>query len=369
MSLRLVFRKTRATGKRKTAPGSYYIKGTYHDGSRANVSLKTSDRALANRLFAEHVAETAKARVEGPKALVNFADAYEVYRAAKGDNTNIQWLDAMLPMIGTKKLVDFTQADLNQLAKALYPRCSDATLKRQVYTPFVAAWNACVNNEPALADPKRWKTPKPKRKAVDAPDDGYIDTLASAARIAAGRNDMGRFTRGSHNPERDAAAVLFITFTGARTGEVRLVRIKDVRLDDGYVLLRKTKGRDDKPRQVALAPELAASLRVYIATLGDVPGDTLLFQFKTRWGLPQLIKRARKRAGLPHYRPHQIGRHAFATRLLHDGSSLLDVQKAGGWDSAQMVTQTYGHLAREHVDGIVSRQKLKPKKVKKDGAA
>lgn len=369
MSLRLVFRKTRATGKRKTSAGSWYIKGTYHDGQRANISLKTCDRTLANRLFAEHVAETAKARVDGPKALINFADAYEVYRAAKGENTNRQWLDAMLPLIGTKRLVDFTQTDLHQLAKTLYPGCSDATLKRQVYTPFIAAWNACVDHEPSLADPKRWKSPRPKRKAVDAPDDGYIATLTDAAKIAAGRNDKGQFTRGSRNPERDAAALLFITFTGARTGEVRHVRVKDVDLEAGYVLLRKTKGTDDKPRQVALAPELATALRVYIAGLGDVPGDMLLFPFATRWGLPQLVKRARKRAGLPHYRPHQIGRHAFATRLLHDGSSLLDVQKAGGWDSAQMVTQTYGHLAREHVDRIVAKQKLKPKKVKKDDVA
>jgi hypothetical protein len=34
-----------------------------------------------------------------------------------------------------------------------------------------------------------------------------------------------------------------------------------------------------------------------------------------------------------------------------------------------MVTETYGHLAQEHVDKIVGGQKLKPKKVKKDDAA
>jgi site-specific recombinase XerD len=106
-------------------------------------------------------------------------------------------------------------------------------------------------------------------------------------------------------------------------------------------------------------------MRRYLDKLGDVPGDTLLFPFKSRWGLAQMVRRARKRAGLPYYRPHAIGRHAFATRLLSGGASLLDVQKAGGWKSARMVSDVYAHLAKEHVDGIVGAQELRPPKTKK----
>jgi integrase len=369
MSLRLVFRKTRAKGKRKTVPGSYYIEGTDHDGNRVHLSLKTGNRDLAKREFASRVAKSLEARTHGPKGLMNFADAYEVYKDAKGENSNTQWLDAMLPLIGTKKLGEFTQADLNKLAKDLYPGCSPATLKRQVFTPFLAAYNACVDHEPPLADPKRWKVPAVKRKTVDSPDDTYIAALIEAAKHVA-RGEKGRFRKGTMKPERDVAAVLFITLTGCRTGEARRVQLRDVDLERGYVLLRKTKGKNDNPRQVALAPALVDALRAYIATLpAETPGDALLFQFKSRFGLPQMIGRVRKRAGLPHYRPHAIGRHAFATRLLHDGASLLDVQKAGGWESAQMVTQIYGHLAQEHVDRIVAGQKLQPKPVKKDDAA
>jgi integrase len=271
---------------------------------------------------------------------------------------------------GTKKLVDLTQADLGNLAKELYPGCSPATLKRQVYTPFLAAYNACVDHEPPLADPKRWKAPRVKRKTVDAPDDAYIAALIEAARQHSRTGKRNNVVKGSRSPERDIAVILFITLTGCRSGEAQRVRLKDVDLDRAYALLRKTKGKDDNPRQVKLAPQLVDALRAYIGTLPpDTPGDALLFQFKTRFGLPQMVARTRRRSGLPHYRPHQIGRHAFATRLLHQGASLLDVQKAGGWDSAQMVTQTYGHLAQEHVDGIVEEQQLKPKPAKKDDVA
>lgn len=370
MSLRLVPRKSRAKGRRKTGAVTYYIEGTDHTGQRVHESLKTGDRDLAKREFAARVAKSLEARTYGPKALLNFADAVTVYIDTKGANTNGQWLSSILDRewFAGKKLADITQADLTQLAKELYPGCSPATVKRHVYTPFLAVYNACVDHEPPLADPKRWKVPRVTRKTVDAPDDGYIATLVEAAMQVA-RDKAGKWRKGTMTPERDVAAILFITLTGCRSGEAQRVRLKDVDLDRGYALLRKTKGKDDRPRQVALAPALVEALRKHIATLGDAPGDTLLFGFKSRFGLPQMVRRTRERAGLPHYRPHQIGRHAFATRLLHEGASLLDVQMAGGWDSSDMVARTYGHLSHEHVDKIVSRQKLKPKKLKKDDAA
>jgi integrase len=161
--------------------------------------------------------------------------------------------------------------------------------------------------------------------------------------------------------------VLFLTLTGARSGEAQKLKIADLELERGYATLRKTK--NGKPRQVALAPDLIAAMQDQLAALdrghgGKAPADTLVFECETRWGIPQIVKRAQKRAGLPRHRPHEIGRHAFATRLLHDGASLMDVQKAGGWEKAQMVTEYYGHLAQEHVDKVVSGQSLKVARLK-----
>ena len=142
-------RAQRASAKPRA--GSYYIEGTDHTGEPVKLSLKTSNRDLAKRLFAEHVKATLEARASGPMALMNFADAYELYKEREGENSNTPHLDKMLPLIGTRKLADLTQADLDQLAR-LRRGCSPATLKRHVYTPFMAAYNACVENEPPLAD-------------------------------------------------------------------------------------------------------------------------------------------------------------------------------------------------------------------------
>lgn len=359
MSLRLEFRKSRSKGRRKTGPGSYYVVGTDHKGKRVNSSLKTSNRDLAKHRFAEFVKQTLEVQIDGPAAVMNFADAYELYKEQVGENSNTPYLDEMLPIIGERKLIEFTQADLDQLAKDMRPKVAKATLVRHVYTPFCAAYNLCVEQEPPLAVPRNWKVPRIKKKTVDSPDDAYIAKLIEAVRYHERRGKRNNVVTGSRNEARDIAAVLFITLTGCRTGEAQKLQRRDVDLDRGYVLLRETKGVDDNPRQVAMAPMLIEAMRVHITMLdaaygGKAPEDTPVFGFATRWGMPQMIARVRKRAGLKHYRPHAIGRHAFATRLLHNGASLLDVQKAGGWKKAQMVTDTYGHLAQEHVDKVVT---------------
>jgi integrase len=56
-----------------------------------------------------------------------------------------------------------------------------------------------------------------------------------------------------------------------------------------------------------------------------------LFGFKQRHSLNQAIARACRRAMLPPMSSHKIWRHAFAARLLSQGSTLKNVKEAGGW--------------------------------------
>jgi hypothetical protein len=86
---------------------------------------------------------------------------------------------------------------------------------------------------------------------------------------------------------------------------------------------------------------------------------------KTRWGIPQLMRRLQDRAKLAHWKPHAIGRRAAASRLLNTGKSTIVVRDAIGWDSTRMIDEYYGHLAQSHVDEIMEDQKLQPPVVKK----
>jgi len=263
----------------------------------------------------------------------------------------------MLPFIGERKLCELTQADLDQLAKTMRPKDSVESRKRQVYTPFITAFKAAADRDPPLVDAKRWKSPKHEKRRANSPDDAYISKLVDVADIHERRGKRKNVVTGSRKPARDMALVLFVTFTGARSGEAQRLELRDLFLDRGYAMLRRTK--NGEPRQVALTPELIEALRTQVAALGDAPVDTLVFECKTRWGIPQLVKRARKRAGLDDYRPHQVGRHAFATRLLNAGASTAAVKQAGGWKSeSRAFDEYYGHLAQEVTDRAVAGMKL-----------
>lgn len=61
-------------------------------------------------------------------------------------------------------------------------------------------------------------------------------------------------------------------------------------------------------------------------------------------GARKMLARASRRAGLGKVRPHQF-RHAFATAVLDaSGGNRLIARDAGGWASAAMVDEIYGHV-------------------------
>jgi integrase-like protein len=374
MSLRLVFRKSRSKGKRKTSAGSYYIVGTDHKGGRVHESLKTSDRTLAKFEFAKAVTATTEERING--SVYNFADAVLTYLGPKEaprkpGNSNEAYLNEMMLHVGHMSLRDFTQATLDKLAKDMRPGCLPSTLKRHVYSPFIAMWNACAENEPPLCDHKKWKSPQIEKKRGDCPDDGYIQTLKESIDLKRRAGKRNNVVVGSRKPERDKALLLFMTFTGARSGAAQKLDLRNLSLDRGYATVLE-KGK--KVRQVKLTPETIEALRAQVAKLhemhnGEAPPETLVFEVETRWGIPQLMKRLQKRARLPRWRPHAVGRHAAASRLLSTGKSTIEVRDAIGWDSTRMIDQYYGHLAQSHVDKVMEDQKLQPPAVKKDKSA
>jgi integrase len=179
-----------------------------------------------------------------------------------------------------------------------------------------------------LCELPRFQRPaRPKRKAVRFAKD---DTLAALL---------------PHCGERLAAALLFVSFTGARARECCRLEEADVDWERHEALLRHTK--NGQPRVVALPGLVYEAL----AKLRGRHGP--LFGFKQRHSLNQAIARACRRARLPPMSSHQIGRHAFAARLLSQGSTLKDVKEAGGWKTYRIVDAVYGHLERSSLDRAV----------------
>jgi integrase len=143
------------------------------------------------------------------------------------------------------------------------------------------------------------------------------------------------------------AAILLLTYTGGRASEICRIASADVDWEAKTVLLRKTK--NGKPRVVPLTPMTLAALLPLRQTQGRLCG------FTDRWSLNRALETACVAVGLEVMTTHQIGRHAFAARLLRQGKTLKELQEAGGWSPASlpMLARVYGHLERKSVDAAI----------------
>jgi integrase len=149
--------------------------------------------------------------------------------------------------------------------------------------------------------------------------------------------------------------------TGLRPGEGLALRRCDLDLARGEVHVRgtytrsrlgppKTKG---STRVVSLLDHVVVDealsrsviARIKAMKLLSLDSEDRLFPFgysvtKTRW------KRAVLKSSVRYRKPHNL-RHAFASIRLSRGANILEVQEAGGWNSAAVLQRVYAKWIRE----------------------
>jgi len=155
---------------------------------------------------------------------------------------------------------------------------------------------------------------------------------------------------------RDTAILEVLYSSGARVGEAAGMRIGDLDLLSGVVVVR---GKGKKERLCPLGtPALRALRRALEAAeacfaLPHPQRPTPLFRNKhggplTARSIERLMKQALTQAGLPSaYSPHAL-RHSFATHLLDAGADMRCVQELLGHASLS-TTQIYTHVSIERL--------------------
>jgi integrase len=214
-----------------------------------------------------------------------------------------------------KPLTEITQREVDDVARELFPNAKPATLIRHVYGPVVCVLRAAKLSELPGSFVPIFRKPRVKREPVRYATDDYLRELLLQC------------------PAGLQAAILLMTFTGLRTGEVLRLTEADFLVRPGWVNVIKTK--TGKPRMIPL-PEG-----------WEYPKGG--WGYRTSQGFSKGLKRAAKAAGLPYLSGHKVGRHAFAARLLAAGYDIQMVKEAGGWDTIKIVSETYGHLHQSHV--------------------
>lgn len=198
--------------------------------------------------------------------------------------------------------------------------------------------------------PKQWKV-LPKSLARDE-----VDILLNLGGTGVPARPNGKHAKAISLRNR---AMLEVFYAGAlRVSEIISLKIEDVKLEMGYVLVR---GKGDKERIVPLGRSAQDALSTYLREarpqLGV--GKSLPFLFiargakrLTRQRVWQMVGAASGSAGR-HASPHML-RHSCATHMVENGADLRTVQTILGHADIS-TTQVYTHVALDRLKSVYQK--------------
>ena len=201
-----------------------------------------------------------------------------------------------------------------------------------------------IKHDPTLDidSPKQWKI-LPKSLAGSEID--AMVKSASAAKDSALAQAVA---------QRDQAILEMLYAAGLRVSEIVNVKLEDLKLELGHVLVR---GKGDKERLVPLGRAAQNALRAYIENGRGhlLNGKLSPFLFIRRGGgsltrqrVWQMVKAASSSGR--HASPHML-RHSCATHMVENGADLRTVQTILGHADVS-TTQVYTHVALDRLKSV-----------------
>lgn len=287
-------------------------------GRRLRGSTRTASKEIAQRVAAELEAKQWKGHLDGPAAVLTFAQAAILYRGARKPTRFLRqvedhWRDTLVR--------DITGETVRAAAMVLYPTAGAASWNRQVIVPTQAIINyvARLGKCPRLTV-ERYKIEHRERKHA-TPE--WIATFMAHATV----------------PKVAVLACLMFS-TAARISEALALDWSDVDLVNRRVLITMGKLGGDQ-RWAHMPPPL-------FEALANLPGERTgkVFGYRRGWDCRTPWRTAIRRAGIEPLTFHAC-RHGFATTLLRNGVDVLTVAKLGGWKTPALVLTTYGHASRD----------------------
>jgi integrase/recombinase XerD len=158
---------------------------------------------------------------------------------------------------------------------------------------------------------------------------------------------------------RDKAMLELLYATGLRVSELVSLKMKELNMDEGFLLCR---GKGGKERIVPFGESARQALRRYLdearPKIMKKATDVLFVSSRggalTRQGFWKMLKTYARRAGLGLKISPHILRHSFATHLLERGADLRSVQLMLGHTQIT-TTQIYTHVSRERLRKVYEK--------------
>jgi integrase len=305
--------------------GSWHYRGTIgppERRARLRGSLKTSDKAAAQREIADITARYWKGYQDGPAAILTFEAAAMKYLAA---GKSPLFLDPVKDYLGKTLVKDIRPSTIRQMAIDLYGHCKNTTRNRMGITPACAVINFMAKSE--LCSPIRVEHFEDDSEPKDPATMEWVQDLRRAKTTS---EILGTYA-------------LFMFLTGCRPTEgLQIDPERDLDLRSGTCIIRNKKVRGQhKGRRKAHLPE------ILVEALANMPREAgrPLFWYQRYQVMKNPWDKAVREAKLQKLTPHCC-RHGCATELLRRGVDVVTV----GWlidMTPEMVLETYGHALKD----------------------
>ena len=177
--------------------------------------------------------------------------------------------------------------------------------------------------EPNPARDKRVKLPKIETAVVEPPTAVQVDAILA------------------HSPLRWRLPLRVLEQTGMRVGELRDLEWRDVDLAESRFRIRQ--GKTATARRWVNVPEWLMDEIIETCPPDDRTPERRVFQGFSPDVAKNVMARACKAAGIPHFHPHDL-RHRYASVKLREGVPVTDLAAQLGHARKSLTLDMYSHV-------------------------